>query len=251
MLSRKFSPILGMLILCHVWVLFWGLTGTFCYGANKDSKSAVFSLSVYNERLAEVLEKVSKASGYKITINEGWRNKTVSVRLENVTAEEGLKSIIEALGRPSHLMLFDQASKRIEIVMISGPLPATEQSMKVEQAAPYRGQKQIGPVGSGRSSAAARSSVRRIRERPLRSPVLPEDGPDQPEKRQEIPTDMKPQKKGSSDMDSKAGEASGEILDSPDSEELTPETRTEGKEVSQRRRRPPLSNEENPDSAGR
>jgi hypothetical protein len=109
-LNRKELRPAWFLGLAFGWAILWSLTPLFCVGAEKGSKSVPFSLSASNERLDAVLEKISKASGYTITVNEGWRNRAITVHLENVTVEEGLKTLIDAL-RPSHLLWRSNAEK--------------------------------------------------------------------------------------------------------------------------------------------
>jgi hypothetical protein len=211
------------------WTILWGLAPLLCAGAEVSSKHAPFSLSASNERLDAVLEKISKASGYAITINEGWRNKVVTVRLENVTVEEGVKSLIDALGRPSHLLLYDRTQKKIEIVMIPGGFGSSESSTRSEP--PSRPLRQIGPSSPERTTPQVRPVPRRTRQRVMPPPSPPEEI--QEPGREEVPV-VQPE------ADTKTGEAPGETPDSP--EEATPDSKLKG--GPERKRRPADSSED-------
>jgi len=217
------------------WAILWSLTPLISVGAEKGSRNAPFSLSASNERLDSVLEKISKASGYTITVNEGWRNKVITVRLENVTVEEGLKTLIDALGRPSHVLLYDQTQKKIDIVMIPGASGASDPSARSEpQPRPLR---QIGPSSSERASPQVRPIPRRTRQRAVQPPSAPEEV--QEPGREEIPA-------AQPEADTKAGESPAETPESP--EEAAPDSKQKG--GADRKRKPADSLEDKSGSAG-
>jgi hypothetical protein len=217
------------LVLCFGIALLGDLEPRLCFGAEKGSRNLPFSLSATSEPLDAVLEKISKASGYKITINEGWKNKAVTVRLENVTVEEGLKTLIEALGRPSHLLMFDESQKKIEIVMIPGTSGASDSSSRLEP--PARTPRQIGPSSPERTRPPVRTIPRRTRQRVIPPPTAPEEvhEPD----REETPI-------GHPEADVRAGDDSAEKPDS--SEDVTPDSKQ--KAGAERKRKPADSSED-------
>jgi len=234
-LDRKALRLAWFLSLFFGWAILSGLAPLLCAGAEIGSKSIPFSLSASNERLDVVLERISKASGYTIAINEGWRNKVITVRLENVTVEEGLKSLIDALGRPSHLLLYDRTQKKIEIVMIPGASGSSEPSARPEpQPRPLR---QIGPSGPERTSPQVRPIPRRTRQRVIPPPSPPEEV--QEPGREDVPI-VQPE------AETKPGEAPVEISDSP--EEATPDSKKKG--GPERKRKPADSSEDKSTSSG-
>jgi hypothetical protein len=217
------------------WAILWGLTPLFCIGAEKGPSKVPFSLSASNERLEAVLDKISKASGYAITVNEGWRNKVITLHLENVTVEEGLKTLIDALGRPSHLLLYDQTQKKIDIVMIPGASGGSDSPARSEpQQRPLR---QIGPSIPERTSPQVRPIPRRTRQRVIPPPSPPEEV--QEPGREEVPI-VQPE------AETKPGEAPVEISDSP--EEATPDSKKKG--GPERKRKPADSSEDKSTSSG-
>ena len=224
------------LILFLGWSLPWGLGPLLCVGAEKGARNAPFSISATNERLDVVLDKISKASGYTITVNEGWRNKATTVRLENVTLEEGLKALIDALGKPSHLLLYDQTQKKVDIVMIPGSSTALDSSVRPEPQP--RSLRQIGPVGPERSvSPQARPVPRRTRQRVIPPPTSP--GQVQEPGREEPPV-VQPE------PETKVGEAPGAPEEASE-EGAADSKRKEGPERSRKTAEP---SEDNPDSSG-
>jgi len=62
----------------------------------------VFSLDVKDEPLGEVLVKISKATGYEITIDTGYAKFPITASLKNVTLHEGLRRILGRLNKDNH-----------------------------------------------------------------------------------------------------------------------------------------------------
>lgn len=71
-----------------------------------------------NEPLYHLLAKISSATGYSIEITKGWKDKLITTELKKVTLEEGMKTIIWAMGRPNYVMIVDDSRKKIEIRII-------------------------------------------------------------------------------------------------------------------------------------
>jgi hypothetical protein len=94
-----------------------------CWGADiTGSEGPVFSLGMENKPLINVLDHISNVTGYEITVNEAWANAPLTATLNDVTVEEGLRKIIERLGRLSYLIVTYKESKRIEILIIPAHL---------------------------------------------------------------------------------------------------------------------------------
>ena len=105
-----------------------------CRGADKGPKGPVFSLDIKNKPLNHVLEHISRETGYEITVNEAWASTPLTATLNNVTVEDGLKKVIETLGRLSYLIITHKESKKIEILLISSQLT----KIKNEVVLPHR-----------------------------------------------------------------------------------------------------------------
>jgi type II secretory pathway component GspD/PulD (secretin) len=67
-----------------------------CYGTaqGKSEFSELVSLNIRNAPLAEVLDKVSQASGYEFIIDENWYDLPISVTFDAIPLEQALKRIL-------------------------------------------------------------------------------------------------------------------------------------------------------------
>lgn len=85
------------------------------FAAVNSAKEPVISLTAKNEPLKLVLEKISKATGYKIEVSEGWENKPVTVDIQTMTLDDSLNKIIRALGSPNNAKINYDNKKVIRI----------------------------------------------------------------------------------------------------------------------------------------
>ena len=72
----------------------------------------VFSLHANNEPLSNVLEKISKDSGYKIVIKTGIEDVPVSIQLSDVTLHEAIRRIFQNY---NHVEIWDDVEKKLEL----------------------------------------------------------------------------------------------------------------------------------------
>jgi hypothetical protein len=244
----KFLRAFSMICLLCGWLLLFGVALPSSYG-DEGEKEKAFSLVASNERLDVVIGQISRASGYEITVNEGWRSRIVSARLENVTLEEALRLVIEELGRPSHLLVYDRGKKKVEIVLLSTPGAKAEFTGKGEPTAPQREQRQVVMPAPEGSKPVLRPSLRRMRERPQR-PVVSQGRTAEQAKPDEAGVDASPEKKGPPDPEVEVGDAPGEGTESPEGDEATQEARGERKAAPLTPRRPAGGAPEKPDSSG-
>jgi hypothetical protein len=176
---------------------------------------------------------MSKASGYEITVNEGWRGKIVSARLENVTLEKGLKAIMDELGRPSYLLIYDKEKKRVEIVLVPDSSSKSESAPEIGPSLPLRIPQQAVLPALERGRLGVRPSLRRMRERPPKptpslEKTLDHAGPEEGG--------------GNSVSENK------EVPDSPGNEDATPENQDVTPETRQERKSVPHATQKAPDS---
>jgi hypothetical protein len=78
-------------------------------------KEPVVTITAKNEPLKKVLEKISKATGYKIEVTEGWENRLITADFINSPLDTSLKKIIKALGGPSNSIVTYENAKNIKI----------------------------------------------------------------------------------------------------------------------------------------
>ncbi|MEA3359987.1 MAG: hypothetical protein U9R17_11370 [Thermodesulfobacteriota bacterium] len=110
-----------------------------CWCANKEPKTVVFSLNVKDELLKEALKKISKSTGYEITVSENWENLPVTAQFKNETVEDGLNRLLRGL---NHSLVIEDTEKKISIKIVSrsSNIQATEHT-----ALPNYPQKQLDP----------------------------------------------------------------------------------------------------------
>jgi type II secretory pathway component GspD/PulD (secretin) len=80
----------------------------------------VFSIRAANEPLREVLEKISKVSGYEIRFNTQLSDERVSLQLDNVTLNEALARVLQAY---NHMSLWDDANHIITLLIFKKNSP--------------------------------------------------------------------------------------------------------------------------------
>lgn len=85
------------------------------FAAVNSAKEPVVTVTAKNESLKKVLEKISKATGYKVEVTEGWENRLISADFINAPLDTSLKKIIKALGGPSNSIVTYENTKNIKI----------------------------------------------------------------------------------------------------------------------------------------
>ncbi|MGD9817862.1 MAG: hypothetical protein AB7V04_04085 [Desulfomonilaceae bacterium] len=91
-----------------------------CYPKEDEKHSFLLSVEANNEPLKGVLARVSKASGYAISINEEAEALPITVKLEKLTIYDAIKRIIEALNSPGYTLQVTQ--RKITITIVSRKL---------------------------------------------------------------------------------------------------------------------------------
>ena len=87
-------------------------------GSESGEELVTFSLEADQQALGEVLQQISKTTGYEITINPEYAKLPITASLKNVTVYEGLRRI---LGKLSRYMVIDEAEKKIFVPFVSSP----------------------------------------------------------------------------------------------------------------------------------
>ena len=102
-------------LLCLVSMIPTILSPNPCLGSESGEELATFSLEADQQALGEVLQQISEATGYEITIDSEYAKLPITVSLENVSVEEGLRRI---LGKLSRYMVIDEAEKKIYVRIV-------------------------------------------------------------------------------------------------------------------------------------
>jgi type II secretory pathway component GspD/PulD (secretin) len=91
------------------------LSPNLCLGSESGEELATFSLEADQESLGEVLQRISKVTGYEITTDSEHAQLPITVSLKNVTVHEALRRIF---GRLSKYMIIDDAAKKITLQIV-------------------------------------------------------------------------------------------------------------------------------------
>ena len=113
--GQAFSSSLIFLLILVGGIISTGLAIT-SFGSQKGSELPVFSLSAKEEPLRKVLDKISIASGYEITLNGASGDLPVSVTFKNATLDEALKRVLANL---DYVAVWDEEDKKISLTTYS------------------------------------------------------------------------------------------------------------------------------------
>jgi hypothetical protein len=86
------------------------LPATPCRGSDRTADRTI-TLDVQNEPLRSVLERISKATGWKIIVPDRWMDKPITQALDKVSMEEGLRFILKDAGIENLLLTYDEDKK--------------------------------------------------------------------------------------------------------------------------------------------
>jgi len=86
------------------------------FGSQKEGELPVFCLSAKEEPLRKVLAKISRASGYEITLYGESGDLPVSLTFKNATLDEALKRVLAGL---NYVAIWDEEDKKISLTTYS------------------------------------------------------------------------------------------------------------------------------------
>ena len=116
MMSNKLQAFIGVLIFFLILVggiISTGLAIT-SFGSQKEGELPVVSLSAKEEPLRKVLDKISRASGYEITLNGESGDLPISVTFKNAALGEALKRVLRDL---NYTAIWDKRDKKISLTI--------------------------------------------------------------------------------------------------------------------------------------
>ena len=122
MRGRLFSSLVVFFLVSLGGMIPTVLSPNLCLGSESGEGSAVFSLDADQKPLGEVLQQISEATGYEITIDSEYAKLPITVSLKNVSVEEGLRRI---LGKLSRYMVIDEAEKKISVRIVDAGVKKT------------------------------------------------------------------------------------------------------------------------------
>lgn len=86
------------------------------YASEKSLPNTVFSLQTNKETMYDVLEKISKASGYKIILKTDIEDVPVSIQLNDVTLHKAIRRIFSNY---DHVEVWDDVEKTLKLYIWS------------------------------------------------------------------------------------------------------------------------------------
>jgi hypothetical protein len=80
-------------------------------------ESETISIDVKETPLNEIFKLISADTGYEIKINEKWAERPITIKLEDIAVEPGLKRIMNSLKMRDVAIVTDKEKKTIEILI--------------------------------------------------------------------------------------------------------------------------------------
>jgi type II secretory pathway component GspD/PulD (secretin) len=150
------------LLLCFGVMIWINSTVVPCWGVDVGSKSPVFSLDSKDEPLSKVIEKISRATGYEITISEEWEDELITAKLDNVPLMRALREIIRKTGIKSYALI--EENGMLQVFIFDGKFPSQLQhGTRIEMD---RDEIVIGPAAS--HPGVTRWELQALQERQIR-----------------------------------------------------------------------------------
>ena len=151
------------------------------WGAAVSPEAPVLTLNIKDEPLKTVIEKISKATGYQISINEKWSDFLVTASIKDVSLHESLRWILANL---NHAIIVNDIEKKLSIIIYGSRVPAKIQKKAdsdVRQVVDFRDLEVIPPDKPGERGVTQRElDVILAREKkidPLDMEVIPPQNP--------------------------------------------------------------------------
>jgi hypothetical protein len=94
------------------------------------------TLKVDNLPLDDVLKRISHDIGREIIVNPPWGKVPLTLNFKDIPLEEGIRKILEALGRPSHIIVTDKKEKKVTLLITGLPSGSPTASMGNKTTSP-------------------------------------------------------------------------------------------------------------------
>ncbi|MGA6927560.1 MAG: hypothetical protein WBY88_17865 [Desulfosarcina sp.] len=79
------------------WVCLLGSTAVGPVAAQESDPDPTITLSVQNQTLGDVLEEISRETGYRFELDRNWQDHPVSAAISNLPIEQALKRLLRSL----------------------------------------------------------------------------------------------------------------------------------------------------------
>ena len=108
-LNTSFFPIyISLIVLILYLIAFFQIK---CVNPSDELiKKTVVSLQAQDEKLINILEKISNSSGYIIVVNTELGDSQISIQLRNVSVQEAVKRVLQNY---NHIAIWDEEKKKL------------------------------------------------------------------------------------------------------------------------------------------
>jgi hypothetical protein len=90
------------------------LSPTPCIGSESGEQPTVFSLDVKDEPLIDVLNKISKLTGYEIAVTGKWTYLPITVSIKNASIHKALNKLLRKF---NHTIVVDDSKKKVTLTL--------------------------------------------------------------------------------------------------------------------------------------
>ena len=136
----------GVLSRCLVLTIVCLMSSAVALAGNPtNTGDELISLAAKNEPLGDVLNKISTATGYEILLDHNWRDYPVSVNLEKVPLDKGLKRILKDLNN----VIVYVSEKKIKIIIYNKMSPQKEPLSPSNERVPVSPDRSYQPEAPG------------------------------------------------------------------------------------------------------
>lgn len=97
--ASMLRPMVQKTVCCLMvfWVCLLGSTAVGPVAAQESDPDPTITLSVQNQALGDVLEEISRETGYRFELDRNWQDHPVSAAISNLPIEQALKRLLRSL----------------------------------------------------------------------------------------------------------------------------------------------------------
>ena len=129
---------LGVFLLLCLGAISTILSPMPCIGSESGEEPTVFSLDVKDEPLTEVLNKISKLTGYEIAVAGRWAYLPITVSIKNASIHKALNKVLSGF---NHTIVVDDSKKKVTLALYDPGVTPRQQKDIV-----FTRQKEVGPL---------------------------------------------------------------------------------------------------------
>ena len=92
-------------------------TNSYCHAEKFSTNSQDLSLTIRHQPTEKVIRQLSRLSGYKIEIDQGYDNMPISLEIQSVDLNRALIEVLRSLRVANHAILMDEDNKTAAIII--------------------------------------------------------------------------------------------------------------------------------------